>query len=53
MGHEQLPPSYSFAARPALERLEAELPQEQLAAAREAAALATLEELEQTARRSV
>jgi hypothetical protein len=36
-----------------LERLEAELPQEQLAAAREAAALATLEELEQAARRSV
>ena len=53
IGHEQLPPSYSFAARPALERLEAELPPEQLAAAREAAALATLEELEQTARRSV
>jgi predicted ATPase/class 3 adenylate cyclase len=53
IGHEQLPPSYSFAARPVLERLEAELPQEQLAAAREAAALATLEELEQAARRSV
>jgi predicted ATPase/class 3 adenylate cyclase len=53
MGHEQLPPSYSFAARPTLERLEAELPQEQLAAAREAAAVATLEELERTARRSV
>jgi tetratricopeptide (TPR) repeat protein len=53
LGHEQLPPSYSVAARPALERLEAELPPEQLAAAREAAALATLEELERTARRSV
>ena len=53
IGHEQLPPSYSFAARPALERLEAELPQQQLAAAREAAALATLEELERAARRSV
>ena len=53
IGHEQLPPSYSFAARPALERLEAELPPEQLAAAREAAAVATLEELERTARRSV
>ena len=49
IGHEQLPPSYSFAARPTLERLEAELPQEQLAAAREAAAVATLEELERTA----
>jgi tetratricopeptide (TPR) repeat protein len=53
MGHEQLPPSYSFAARPALDRLEAELPPEQLAAAREAAAVATLEELERTVRRSV
>jgi tetratricopeptide (TPR) repeat protein len=50
MGHEQLPPSYSYAARPALERLEAELPPEQLAAAREAAAAATLEELERTTR---
>jgi len=49
MGHEQLPPSYSYAARPALERLEAELPPEQLAAAREAAADATIEELERTA----
>jgi hypothetical protein len=49
IGHEQLPPSYSFAARPALEQLEAELPPEQLAAAREAAALATLEELKRTA----
>ncbi len=50
MGHEQLPPSYSYAARPALDRLEAELPPEQLAAAREAAAAATLEELERTTR---
>jgi predicted ATPase/class 3 adenylate cyclase len=49
IGHEQLPPSYSYAARPALERLEAELPPEQLAAAREAAAAATIEELERTA----
>ena len=49
MGHEQLPPSYSYAARPALERLEAELPPEQLAAAHEAAAAATIEELERTA----
>ena len=45
VGHEQLPPSYSFAARPALERLEAELPQEQLAAARAAAAAASIEDL--------
>ncbi len=51
VGHEQLPPSYSFAARPALDRLEAELPPERLAAAREAAAAATLEELERTAHR--
>ena len=50
MGHEQLPPSYSYAARPALKRLEAELPPEQLAAAREAAAAATLEELGRTTR---
>jgi hypothetical protein len=50
IGHEQLPPSYAFAARPALDRLEAELPPEQLAAARVAAAAATLEELERTAR---
>jgi predicted ATPase len=49
IGHEQLPPSYSYAARPALKRLEAELPPERLAAAREAAAAATIEELERTA----
>jgi len=49
LGHEQLPASYAYAARPALDRLEAELPQEELKAAREAAAAATLEELEQTA----
>ena len=49
IGHEQLPPSYSYAARPALKRLEAELPPEQLAAAREAAAAATIEELGRTA----
>jgi hypothetical protein len=53
MGHEQLPPAYSYAARPALDRLEAELPPEQLGAAREAAAAATLEELERAARQSV
>ncbi len=53
MQHEQLPPSYSFAARPALQRLEANLAPEQLAAARQAAATATLEELEQTARESI
>ena len=45
MGHEQLPPSYSFAARPALDRLEAELPPDQLVAARDAAAAASLEDL--------
>jgi hypothetical protein len=53
MVHEQLPPSYAFAARPALDRLEAELPQEGLTDAREAAAATTLEELERTARQSV
>jgi hypothetical protein len=44
LGHEQLPPSYSIAARPALEALEAELPPEQLAAAREAAAAMSLDD---------
>jgi len=52
IGHDQLPPSYAFAARPALDRLEAELPPERLKAARDAAAAATLEELERTARQS-
>jgi predicted ATPase/class 3 adenylate cyclase len=51
LGHEQLPASYAFAARPVLTRLEAELQPEQLVAAREAAAAATLEDLERTARR--
>ncbi len=45
LGHEQLPPTYSIAARPALEALEAELPPEQLAAARLAAAATGLEDL--------
>jgi predicted ATPase/class 3 adenylate cyclase len=45
LGHEQLPRSYSFAARPLLDALEAELPPDQLAAARLAAAAATLEGL--------
>jgi predicted ATPase/class 3 adenylate cyclase len=48
LGHEQLPASYSFAARPALKALEAELPPEQLASARLAAASARLEELVMT-----
>ena len=45
LGHEQLPASYSLAARPALEALEAELPPEQLDSARLAAASASLEDL--------
>ena len=45
LGHEQLPPSYSFAARPALEALEAELSSEYLAGVRLAAAAASLEDL--------
>src|SRR6266508_5158408 len=45
LGHEQLPPSYSLAGRPALEALEAELPPEQLAAARHAAAATSLDDL--------
>jgi len=45
LGHEQLPPAYSFAARPALDRVEAELPPERLAAAHDAAAEARLDDL--------
>ena len=45
LGHEQLPKSYALAARPALARLEAELSPEQLAAARLAAATASLDDL--------
>ncbi|MGZ8693006.1 MAG: ATP-binding protein [Gaiellaceae bacterium] len=45
LGHEQLPPSYSVAARPALDALEAELPPDQLASARVAAAAASLDDL--------
>ena len=45
LGHEQLPPSYSIAARPALEALEAELSPAQFAAARLAAAATSLEDL--------
>ena len=45
LGHEQMPASYSIAARPALEALEAELPPEQLAAAQLAAAATSLEDL--------
>ena len=45
LGHEQLPPSYSIAARPALEALEVELGPEELAAARHAAAAASLDDL--------
>jgi hypothetical protein len=52
LGHEQLPASYAFTARPTLTRLETELPSEQLVAAREAAAATTLEDLERTARRA-
>jgi predicted ATPase len=45
LGHEQLPASYGIAARPALEALEAELPPEQLAAARLAAVETSLEDV--------
>jgi tetratricopeptide (TPR) repeat protein len=53
LGHDQLPKSYAFAARPVLDRLEAKLPQEELAAAREAAAATTLEELAGPARQPI
>jgi predicted ATPase/class 3 adenylate cyclase len=49
LGHEQLPPAYSFAARPALLALEAELPPEELAAARDAATKTSLVDLVQQA----
>ncbi len=42
LGHEQLPAAYGFAARPALRTVEVELPPAELAAAREAAAQASL-----------
>jgi predicted ATPase/tetratricopeptide (TPR) repeat protein len=45
LGHEQLPPAYGFAARPALDELEAQLPPERLAAARDVAAEARLDDL--------
>ena len=45
LGHERLPPSYSFAARPALEALEAELSPDRLTAARDAAGATTIEDL--------
>jgi tetratricopeptide (TPR) repeat protein len=52
VGHEQLPASYSFAARPALDRLEAVFQPDQLAAAREAAAGTTMKEALQMARQA-
>jgi tetratricopeptide (TPR) repeat protein len=45
LGHDQLPASYAREARPALERLEASLPPEELIAARDAAARANLDDL--------
>jgi predicted ATPase/class 3 adenylate cyclase len=53
LGHEQLPAAYGFPARPALDRLEAELPEEELAAARDAASTTTVEQLVEDARQAV
>ncbi len=53
LGHEQLPDAYGFSARPALERLEAGLPPDELATARAAARAATIEQLVEDARRAV
>jgi ATP/maltotriose-dependent transcriptional regulator MalT len=53
LGHEQLPGAYGFPARPALNRLEADLPAEDLAAAREAASTVTIEQLVEDARSAV
>ena len=44
LGHEQLPSSYGVVARPVLAALEAELPPEQLAAARAEATAASLQD---------
>jgi ATP/maltotriose-dependent transcriptional regulator MalT len=53
LGHEQLPGAYGFPARPALERLETDLPAEDLAAAREAATTISIEQLVEDARSAV
>ena len=53
LGHEQLPAAYGFLARPALERVESDLPAEQLTAARDAAAKTTLAQLTDDALRAV
>lgn len=45
LGHEQLPAAYGFAARPALDALEATLPLSDLVAVRKAAAAADLDDL--------
>jgi predicted ATPase len=50
LGHPQLPGAYGFPARPALDRLEASLPAEDLAAARVTASTITIEQLVEDAR---
>lgn len=49
--HPGLPPAYFLAAQPELDRLEVELPPEELAAAREAAGAAELDDLVEAALR--
>jgi len=53
LNHPGLPASYRMAAQPALDALEAELPPEDFAIAREAAATAELEELVESVRRDL
>ncbi len=53
LGHEQLPGVYRFAARPALQRLEQQLPAEDLASAREAADAAAPEDVVDDARHAL
>jgi predicted ATPase/class 3 adenylate cyclase len=53
LNHPGMPASYRMVAQPALDALEAELPPEDLAAAREAAATAELEEVVEAVRRDL
>jgi hypothetical protein len=53
LNHPGLPSAYGMAARPDLDALEAQLPPEDLAAAKRAAATAELEELVEAVRRDL
>jgi hypothetical protein len=53
LNHPGLPPAYRMVAQPDLDALEAQLPTEDLAAAREAAATAELQEFVEAVRRDL